>query len=145
MRDHPLTTSIQKVGKFYEPALLPEGIERGDVGKCFDTCMMAAIRNPHLRYVEGVAMTFAGKDMVAKIKGKWVLHAWLTDGEKAFDPTWYALDPEGKERVMPTVYVGIEMDIRDVAAFVKATEYQGVIANRHRHPELSRKALKIDL
>lgn len=145
MTDPQIIETLMRIGKTYQPALLPEGIERGRVGKCFDTCMMAAMRNRNLRYVEGIAMTVAGRDMLDKLKGKWILHSWLTDGEKAYDPTWLAKDPHGNEVPMPTAYIGIEMDIKDVAAFVSNTEYAGVIANRHRNPELAKAAIGMEI
>lgn len=129
-----------RTGKQYEPALLPKGIERGEVGKCFDTCIMRALTS-ELRYVEGVAMCYAGKDRLDKLKGTWILHAWLTDGVHAYDPTWHALDPKGEEVPMPAVYVGVEMDPEAVAKFMAKTEYAGVFANEKRNPALAEKAI----
>ncbi len=118
-------------GKRYKPAVLPEGMRRGKLGRCFDNAMMAAMDRRDLTYVEGVAMTIH-----PKTRGKWILHAWLTDGEHAFDPTWYAIDDDKKEVPMPTVYFGVEMGVKDVAQFMMETEYAGVFANAHRAPEL---------
>jgi hypothetical protein len=140
MPEEPLLNRILQDGKQYEPALLPKGVARGKVGKCFDTCLIEALKNPKLRYVEGVAMCYAGKDQLEKLKGTWILHAWLTDGKHAYDPTWLARDGEEKEQPMPAVYVGFEMDTEAVARFVHATEYAGVLANEHRAPALAQKA-----
>lgn len=133
---------VLRVGKQYEPALLPPDIARGETGKCFDTALIAALTSSgKYRYVESVAMAYAGRDMLDKLKGTWVLHAWLTDGEHAFDPTWYALNPQGVEVPFPGIYVGIEMDTMAAADFVRRTEYQGILANAWRHPKLAEKAI----
>lgn len=138
MTDELLNRILQN-GKSFEPALLPKEIERGELGKCFDVCMVAALKHPGMRYVEGVAMCYAGKD---RLRGTWILHAWLTDGVHAYDPTWKSFNPEGKEVPMPAVYIGIEMDTMAAARFVRETEYAGVLANESRAPALAAVALK---
>ncbi len=74
---------------------------------------------------------------------KFVLHAWLTDGEFAFDPTWKAFDKETGKEVAPTPvnYIGIEMDIKLVAEFMLETGYQGIFANGWRSDALAREIL----
>lgn len=140
-----LAIRLLEIGKHYEPALLPKGIKRWPIGRCFDACLMTALEHPELRYVEGVAMCYVKGRNRKKLRGQWILHAWLTDGEHAYDPTWKALDPEGNEQPMPAVYIGVEMDARAVADFCVETEYAGVIANRHRAPELAKKAIPVHL
>jgi len=119
-------------GRPYKPALLPDDIERGKLGRCSDNALMGAMRSGgRYTYVEGLAW--------GPKHGCWILHAWLTDGEHAFDPTWYAVDKQtGREAAFPTVYIGIEMEARKVAEFVMETEYAGVMANAWRNPELAR-------
>lgn len=119
-------------GRPYKPALLPDDIERGRMGHCFDNALITAMRSGgRYTYVEGLAWN--------PRHGCWMLHAWLTDGEYAFDPTWYALDNRtGKEAPFPTVYIGIEMEARKVADFVMETEYAGVVVNAWRNPTLAR-------
>lgn len=143
MKDHEeIVEFVLRIGKRYKPALLPPEISRGETGKCFDTSLIEALRSSgRYRYVEGVAMAYAGRDMLDKLKGTWVLHGWLTDGVHAFDPTWYALDPQKVEVPFPGIYIGIEMDPMRAAAFVRETEYQGVLANAWRNPKLAEKAI----
>lgn len=121
---------VAELGRPYEPAVLPDNIPRGEVGTCFDTCALLALNYPGYQYVEGIALSPDNRK-------KWILHAWLTDGAHAFDPTWKATDDNtGKEVPIPTEYVGIEMDIIKVAAFMRLTGYQGIIANRFRSPQI---------
>lgn len=124
-----------KYGKRYTPAILPSAIKRGKPGDCFDHCMMQAIEHPEYKYVEGLALDPTNDK-------RWVYHAWLTDGTYAYDPTWKAENQSGKERPVPTIYMGIEFDIEDIARFVRATEYKAILANRWRNPELFQEILK---
>lgn len=126
---------IMNHGKRYIPSLLPEDIERFPIGTCFDACAVQAIKKKYF-YVEGMARSF--KD------GRWKLHAWLTDGEYAFDPTWKCIENfSGKEIPFQGEYIGIQMDIMKVARFMAETEYQGVIANRFRNEKLAKKAIGV--
>lgn len=122
---------IARRGKMYEPALLPKNLKRGRVGECFDTCTVLAYKNPAFRYVEGIA----------RVSKKWIHHAWLTDGVKAYDPTWISFDNEGKEVAIPGEYIGIEMNVRDVGAFMMKTGYCSIFANGHKNHILANKAL----
>lgn len=115
---------IIKNGKRYKPDLCPQEIERGRVGDCFDMCILNAMRIPQLRYVEGLAKN--------PLTGDWILHAWLTNGTHAFDPTWLAYTNDGEEKVIPTEYVGIEMNTKLVMQFMLDTRYKGIIANAWR-------------
>lgn len=122
--------------KTYTPALLPGRIKRGPVGMCFDICALTCMRQREFTYVEGLATDPSDPDNV-------ILHAWVTDGVHAFDPTWDAIDDDGLHHPVPSLYQGIEMDIMLVAKFMKTTGYQCVIANHHRAPELADKCLNI--
>lgn len=133
---------IIKFGKHYTPALLPPDLRRGRVGWCFDDCIIQ-LTNEFLatkyRYVEGIAMdTLHYRETGEE---SWVLHAWLTDGKYAYDPTWQAFDDDNIERPCPTVYIGIEMDRTAVMRFMASTKYQGVISNGWRNKALARAAL----
>lgn len=135
-----LTNEIQKMveryGQEYTPALLPKDIERGPLGKCFDTCLVNIVFNPKYQYVEGMAED-------AHHPGTWLYHSWLTDGVHAFDPTWTVIDnPSGEERVMPIRYVGIPMPGAFVMYFNQETQYAGVLGNRAKHPKAVDKMLK---
>lgn len=135
MPDKETLNFVLSRGKQYTPALLPSHISRGAMGKCFDNCMVRAMLDPNLKYVEGVVMTAT--------KQKWILHAWLTDGVHAYDPTWYCLNKEKKERPVPGIYIGIEMELKKVAKFVSVTEYASVLANRWRNEALAAEALQL--
>lgn len=107
-------------GKVYKPGLAKE-IQRGDVGKCYDTCILNAMRGPY-RYVEGLAKLSGGP---------WIMHSWLTDGVHAYDPTWSA-DKDGDPVPVPAIYFGVEMDHKAVVEFMLSTKYCGVFANAWR-------------
>lgn len=127
---------IQKFGKEYEPALLPTDLCKGRVGWCFDDSIIQ-LTDPELRkkyrYVEGLARSTPDEPLV--------LHAWLTDGLHAFDPTWWAFDLQNKPRIVPGYYLGIEMPAMDVMRFMHATKYQGVISNGWRNRPLAKKCM----
>jgi hypothetical protein len=118
--------------KEYEPMLYPEKLPRMPVGTCFDSCFQLAQQYGY-GYVEGLARP-------AHLDG-WILHAWLTDGEHAIDPTWIAFTSKKKQVLLPVEYIGIEMDIKHVAQFVNDTGYQGVLANKWRAPELAERII----
>lgn len=126
---------VRQYGKEYTSAVLPADIKRGPPTKCFDWCALQAAlfsknrKDGKYRYVEGFAAD--------PETGHWILHAWLTDGEHAFDPTWLAFyDSDNKEAPLPTYYYGIEIPITSVWRFMKKTGYQSLLGNRWRDPEL---------
>lgn len=125
------------MGKEYEPALLPADIPRGKEGNCFDWCALQTAKLfPKYQYVEGITTNPEHPD-------EWVLHAWMTDGTHAFDPTWNAIqDYSGKEVPMPSAYCGIAFNMRDVRDFMTETGYQGILANRARDIELWKRIKK---
>lgn len=120
--------------KRYMPALLPDDISRGKLGECFDTCIMIATENRKYKYVEGYASPPGTKVPI--------LHAWLTDGEHAFDPTWDCFNQFGERKPIPATYIGMEMDTDLVIMFMRKTGYQGIIANHFRAPKLAQKVFK---
>lgn len=132
--DRQIATLVVKRGKFYRSSVLPKDIPRGDVGICFDWCALQAAKNRKYRYVEGLASNPENPE-------DWLLHAWLTDGENAYDPTWSAKDDDGVEHPVPSQYLGIEMDIEKVANFMTTTGYQGVIANHYRNEQIWKEIL----
>lgn len=122
---------LRKGGKSFIPTLLPADITRGEVGTCFDHCVVECLKsNGKYRYVEGIARVPLSPD-------EWIVHAWLTDGVFAYDPTWRAFDKIGMDIIIPTEYTGIEMDIKKVVKFMKKTGYQSVLANHWRNPKLA--------
>lgn len=138
-QDEKIRKLLLKRGKQYKPALLPADIQRGPIGKCFDWCAVQCAMNfPKYQYIEGIALD---PDEYRKGKQKWILHAWLSDGEHAFDPTW-AADDDGVEQPVPTVYIGLSLPFLKVRDFMSRTGYQGVLANSWRAPEFVNKMLK---
>jgi hypothetical protein len=134
MDDIQIIQHVLEHGKEYEPAICPDDVERGPVGHCFDHCILAAFNSDgKYRYVEGIARDPSTHD-------SWIYHAWLTDGEHVFDPTWRAYSDwaESKEIPVPTQYVGIEMDMKEVGKFMVATEHQAILKNGYRNPTLAR-------
>jgi hypothetical protein len=127
---------IQKFGKEYKPALLPPDLRRGRVGWCFDDSIIQLtdekLRQKY-RYVEGIARSTPDEPLT--------LHAWLTDGIHAYDPTWWAFGLQNEPRVVPGFYLGIEMPALDVMRFMSATTYQGVISNGWRNKPLAKKCV----
>lgn len=128
---------IEKRGRLFNSAPLPNDIPHGRVGWCFDDCFVRAWQSMgKYQYVEGIASD--------PKTHKWVLHAWLTDGICAFDPTWCYWDEKTGRRYdmpLPSSYIGIVMPIDKVRQFMEQTTYQGVIANRHRAPELAKELI----
>lgn len=117
---------IRTYGEHFNPKLCPADIVRGRIGDCYDTCVLNTLRNEHkYRYVEGIATPADGKPR---------LHAWLTDGIHAFDPTWFSLDNKTGKEVIPdekhrTQYVGVSFEPRDVWRFVQRTGNKGIFVN----------------
>jgi len=127
--------NVLRFGKRYIPAPLPPDLRRMPMGHCFDNCELLALESHgKYRYVEGVARSYRND--------VWLLHAWLTDGVHAFDPTWhFKFNDNDQELPFPGDYVGIEMDHWHVAEFMLTTEYAGVLANAWRAIDLAQKAL----
>lgn len=125
-----------KHGIEYVPAVLPKDLWRGKLGHCFDNAFLQAVRNPKYRYVEGITTVYNhGKITTA-------VHAWLTDGLYAYDPTWVAYGYNNREVALPALYRGIELDLDTVTRFILATGRQGVITNRDLKPQLYKQVLK---
>ena len=95
-----IVKKVLKHGKSYIPDMLPEEIDRGRVGDCFDHTLVQALRHPKYKYVEGIAKRVN--------EDEWVLHAWLTDSVRAYDPTWgVQFEKGGVIYPLPTEYIGI--------------------------------------
>lgn len=117
----------------HSPAYLPKNVIRGRVGDCFDCCIINAMRSPEYKYVEGIAKS--------PKTGEWIYHAWLTNGRDAFDPTW-KLVMGGEDHPVPTEYIGIQMETKDVTKFMLDTEYKALFENGWRNAELANKVLE---
>lgn len=122
---------IMKHGKQYQPATCPEYIKRGEVGDCFDTCVLNLLTNKHLRYIEGLAAHPFEENV-------WILHSWLTDekGEVAYDPTWMN-NYNGEALPVLTIYMGIEIPTDTLLKFMRTTEYKSIMANGWRNREIA--------
>lgn len=127
---------VTKNGKQYIPALLPEDIERGRPGDCFDHCAVQVYKNRHYKYVEGIASNPEDPE-------EFIYHAWITDGTHAFDPTWQANDDSFKEHPIPSTYIGIEVEILELVRFLTKVGYKGILANHWRNPELFEDIMKV--
>ncbi len=118
-----LEKAIDRKGQLFIPALLPKDIVRGEIGDCFDHCLIQAlVSEGKYKYVEGFV----------KINGEYIYHAWLTDGEHAFDPTWKCLNQKNEEVPMVgAYYLGLILDTMLMCEFVKKTGYKGFFANSY--------------
>lgn len=136
MRNDPdkIKAYVFKHGKEYKvPARFPADIMHGKVGDCYDTVMLNVAQHPSYRYVEGYAQHPAFSNI-------WILHAWITDGEHVFDPTWRIEGAAGRFPVK-TRYIGIEIDFKKLLGFVIATEYKALLGNAWRDIDEARKVL----
>lgn len=123
----PLTAKrLRLLGRPFKSAALPQDIQPGPVGKCFDWSAVQCARTyPKYWYVEGIATDPANPTVG-------ILHAWLTDGIHAFDPTWQAFRGNGARVAVPSSYFGIIMPMYAVRDFMNATGHQGVLGNAWR-------------
>jgi hypothetical protein len=129
---------VHELGTQFVAVELPEDIERGELGRCFDNSLLQVLKSKgKYRYVEGFAYT--------PTKKEWVHHGWMTDdtGVLAFDPTWKALGKDGKTEYglyhAGFVYVGVVMDTQKVLDFVLDTEYCSVFEHYKKNEELAKK------
>ncbi len=128
---------IHEKAKLMYSAHLPDDIKRGEIGDCFDHCVIQAmVSKGKYRYVEGVAL----------IDGKWIYHAWLTDekGFHAFDPTWRAQNDAGEIKNIPLNsihYLGVVMNLEKVVEFMRKTEYKAVLKNYYRAEDLAKECV----
>jgi hypothetical protein len=124
---------IYTKAKRYKPSRLPDDIEEGDIGDCFDHCLLQAVKScGKYQYCEGMAL----------VGGKWIHHAWLTDREKiyAYDPTWKMIVPEGVPIPGYVIYyVGAVLNLDLVTEFVIKTGYKSPIANADKDRDLAHK------
>lgn len=128
-----LNKFVHEKGRRFYPALLPDDIERGKTGDCFDHCIMEVVRSKgKYFYCEGIAY----------IHGKWIHHAWMTDakGQYAYDPTWRATDTNEREVPLKMVnYLGAVLETSLVVEFLIKTEYKSPLANHKKAPDIAQK------
>lgn len=120
---------VHQKGRRFYAAMLPTDIQRGLPGDCFDHCLLQAMYSRgKYQYCEGVAL----------IDGKWIHHAWLSDMDSlyAFDPTWRAVDKDGKDQPLEMVfYCGATLNLDLVMKFVIKTEFKSPLANYEKDTE----------
>jgi len=131
-REQRIEKFVLENGRPYIPAIRPSDIPQMKLNHCYDNCIQIVITNSKYEYCEGV---------VELKNGRRILHAWLTDGIRAYDPTWIAFK-DGEEVAMPGTYIGFTMNLFKVAKFMGETEYAGVLANAWRSPKRAAACLK---
>lgn len=133
--DFLLAGFVRRHGHEYIPSLLRDDMHRGPINHCFDNCTVAALASKgKYQYVEGITED-------PRERGRWIHHAWISDGLHAYDLTWQALDSNNVEVPMPSRYIGIPMSAERVAAFMIATQYASVLANRKKNEKLALEAI----
>jgi hypothetical protein len=133
--DKYITNLIDRHGVCYEPALLPDDLRYGKLHHCFDVALIAALHSDgKYQYVEGLARTFRDEE--------WTVHAWVTDGTHAFDPTWRATDKDGNFIVLPVLYFGLPLDTELASKYVLKTGQAGIIPNRDLLPQQYKTLMK---
>jgi hypothetical protein len=81
---------VLEFGWFYSPSPLPENLDLGPDGECFNNALRLVLADDSLTYVEGFA---AGGGSPP------IPHAWVTDGKgRAIDNSW---------RLSGSVYAGV--------------------------------------
>ena len=106
-----MASLLVKHGKVFRATPLPEGVEQGRMGACFENAMQVALYGGDgYDYCEGYAVA----------PGLFPMHhGWVTvDGRTAIDPTW----PEG------THYFGIQFDTGFVRKRILQRGYWGMFA-----------------
>ena len=79
---------MERLGRAWKPAPLPQRIKRGRERLCFVNAARLVLRHPELSYVEGWA--------------DFGEHAWCVNAAgEVLDPTW------PKDRTLPEVYFGV--------------------------------------
>lgn len=116
---------LLKYGKEYTLAPLPTDIPKSKRGYCYERCMALAIKNKKYTYVEGI-----GIDKSPEYEGsnEYLMHAWLTDGVHAYDPTWARRN--GKELYYAPVskYFGIEIPTKYIDSFLDESQPFGALS-----------------
>jgi len=117
---------VMENGSFWEPAPLPEGIEKGFMKACFDNSQRLA-RKQGFRYVEGFAL---GACCIP------VLHAWCVGRDGAVidaTPVW-----DGVE----AAYLGVPFEISDVGEMIDGNQHSiSVIDNWEKGFPLLRRSI----
>ena len=107
---------VQKDGKFFTPALLPEGVRSGKTKECYRNAAQLAMDYPDkYTYAEGFSTSF----------GIPMSHAWTVDNKtgKVVDPTWSA-----KNKLTPGLsYYGIAFSNSYLLETIRKTKTWGII------------------
>lgn len=72
---------VLEAGQAYTPQPLPDDVDRGPYGNCYENSLLMAVRHAgRLHYAEGWAESSIGLP---------IQHAWLVDADgNCYDPTW---------------------------------------------------------
>jgi hypothetical protein len=107
-----LETFVLNEGRAFTAAPLPDHVDAGEVGYCYQNALTLALADETLRYVEGFATH--GNLPVP------LFHAWCVDDDgNVVDPTWTY--EEG------SVYYGVEIDADAAMTFVLDRGWWGVL------------------
>ena len=114
--DHSQHRYIAAYGKTFQAGPRPEGVEMGEMGKCYYNATMLVMNDPTLHYSEGFASP-------SNLQGMAFLHAWaVTDAGQVIDTTWP--DQAG------ATYFGVEYDRAAYLRAVYKSRTPGVIGGR---------------
>jgi len=103
-------------GKTFQAGPRPEGVEMGEMGKCYYNATMLVMNDSTLHYAEGFASP-------SNLQGMAFLHAWaVTDAGQVIDTTWP--DQAG------ATYFGVEYDRAAYLRAVYKSRTPGVIGGR---------------
>lgn len=123
---------LEKKWRHFTPKELPEGLDRYELWNCYDASVMTVLRNQDkkLFYCEWIATVTR--------TGERYLHAWVSDGEYAYDPTWRVeLQGEVVSSRGHIEYFGIMMWKQEVWEFMLDTNHKAILANRNKNKELA--------
>lgn len=114
-----------RLGRAFEPAPLPAGMQVGSKGQCYRNAGERALESERWGYAEG----FATLSVPVPVH-----HAWLVDPEgRAVDPTWGYV-PEAQ-------YFGVVLSTEALMLHVEETRHWGMLAEAlptglvKRHPQ----------
>jgi GNAT superfamily N-acetyltransferase len=107
---------LREAATRHEAQPLPAEYERGEPKECYRNATLLMMRNPKLRFAEGIAYAEFGLPY---------LHAWCVDPDgKVVDPTW--AHPE------KCTYTGVIYDRQQYLAHVMKTKVYGVLGGREK-------------
>lgn len=135
-REWAVIEFVLKHGKPYAPQELPAELKKyatRKLGTCYDTSLRAAVLTGK-DYVEGFVLVPETQEIIP--------HGWIGEKHKAFELVFHGVDKQGKiTRQLPFIYYGIAVQPKKALDFFVGTEYQGILMNAWRDPELAKQAI----